>query len=546
MILEHFPGLLEALLHFPERLVAAIKGQPPETWDSTYWEQDERGFDGIARDGLENPDPAKTDDNDDTSTISTDSESESDDQICDTPHPRLAKPTNGRARAVSRFFDPLRHLSHSRLLENAVSAVLILRNLCLSERNERILIHFSRSLNTLICDLLALPLRLPRSHGSEEFAELEGAEELRVYALDLLEVTRTQLHLRTHLPLHFDPLGLPLPPEVQFNALREMQVAGSTYDAANSASHHNVALSDQIFIHVVWHLHTTNDRSVLIGCLRCLGALASDERNEQAFVERDLSFKGSCSATSSSTSPGILRKCLTLLPLTQDTALLEATLDCLYQVAGIDNNALRLGLTCSDKIPGPLPLHVGIAAHTTRSDSHDNARQQGLDDVRSVVRLLIRFLVYGRVVWDRNHQLTLHPALHMGIPSAVEMRRGEAATLKKKRKASERDEKSRAKTRKLQRDEWNKLKDMTEPDRLKSWMRIVYEPKETAEVSQMEFWTTYSTQFGTYSQLGGPPLQPAAEVIRTVSSVFPGAMAMVLPNQKFVVRGVEARDRSCE
>lgn len=544
LLLEMYPGLIEALLSFPFRLASAVTGGPPEAWEPMYWEQKERDVDGVARAGVPDDQHLQLDEDgfSDDSTDDSDAEGELNARASSKASQPLAKNRASTSTHRDMRFDPLRNKSHSRLLGNAVSATLILRNASLNERNERMFMVFSRTVNTLVRDLLALPTSIPTARMPNEYSELEGIEELRVYALDILEVTRVRLSIKKSITMRFDASGDPLPPPMQVHALDNDR----QNDIVSDASKRNLSnTAEHIFILLVWHLHTTQDRSVLIGALRCLGALAGEERNQRAFIERDVRISTSKSSGQLVSSPGILRKCLSLLPLTQDSALLEATLDCMYQVVNIGDNALRLGVTSSDLGSGPTPLRVGIAHHSCASQDAGAARA-GLDDVRSVTKLLARLLIYGRVVWDRTHQLTLHPALHMGIPSAMEMRRREYAILQSKRRRVEGDDRVRAKTRKLQRSEWMQLKDMPEPERLKAWLRVIYESKEHAEVSQMEFWTTYSSQFGPYSQLGGPPLQPAAEVIRTVSSVFPGAVAMVMPNQKFVVRGVEARDRSCE
>ena len=190
---------------------------------------------------------------------------------------------------------------------------------------------------------------------------------------------------------------------------------------------------------------------------------------------------------------------------------------------------------------GATPLGIGIGRV---GSGIEEGFDRGIGDIRSIIRHLSRNLIYGRVVWDRTHQLTLHPALHGNIPSAVSSRRRERDDAIRKRRITESDDKERIKLRRLQRKEWLELKDKPEPERLKAWMKLIYEAKEGGEITQMEFWSTYSSQFGPYGQLGGPALQPAAEVIRTVSSVFPGALAMVIQSQKFIVRGVEAKDRS--
>lgn len=82
-------------------------------------------------------------------------------------------------------------------------------------------------------------------------------------------------------------------------------------------------------------------------------------------------------------------------------------------------------------------------------------------------------------------------------------------------------------------------------------MRIVYEAKPDGEVTQMEFWQSYKDEFTPLADAGAAPLQPAAELIRNVNTVFDGAAAMVIPArpgpgggpQRFVIRGVVVRNR---
>jgi chromatin structure-remodeling complex subunit RSC9 len=538
--LDTFPGLTDTLLRFPRRLVSALKGEEVEKWEPTFWEQEEREVDGLGKGSWQEVVIPEDDDDDDD-----------DDQV-------VRKSMNDSPRLIRKIpaiFKPGEIPSHKRLLEEAVAAMLVLRNLSLNERNERIFLAYSRTINILICDIMSLIATESGQHLAKEWCEMQGIQEMQVYALDILEITRVRLHIRKRCSLAFDIQGKPLSFPVYSEPIdQDTAMAGSNSiedEMIRAAKRAAAGTSDFLFNLLVWHLHTSSDRSILMGCLRCLGALAAEEKNEAAFVEVDNSQSATTrqngarrltgvTSTATITSPGILKRCLILLPLTQDSALLEAALDCLYQIINIGDNALRLA-TCIDDGVAPLGIGIGRPECGTEDGS-----ERGIGDVRSIMRLLSRNLIYGRVVWDRTHQLTLHPALHGHVPSAVAARRKEKDEIYRKRRVAEGDDKERSKLRKLQRKEWMEIKDLPEPERLKAWMQLIYEPREGGEVTQMEFWTTYSNQFGPYATLGGPALQPAAEVIRTVSSVFPGALAMVIQSQKFIVRGVEARDRSGE
>ncbi|MCO5589594.1 hypothetical protein L7F22_043562 [Adiantum nelumboides] len=533
LVLDQFPGLLDALMQFPKRLVYAINGDDAQLWDPQYWEQPEREYDGLGV--VYGSNAAAESDEDDGS----DSDGED---------------MNNKSGQLVKFnpvrFQPHILASHQRILDHAVSALLVLRNTSLFDRNEKVFLQHSRPLNAIICNILALPQNLPSYAGPPEWNEQLGMHEVRVYALDILEVTRTRIHVRRRAALQFDQHGIPIKQpsladlleaaSAEAELLSKENGADSTANVKRSTAVH---VSDHLFNLLVWQLHTTDDRSVLLGCLRCLGALAADERNEKVFLEVDIPTvendePGPIKRVS---SPGILRKCLTLLPLTHDPALLDAALDCLFQVINLSDNSLRLGSATTETSSdgkGPSPLLLGTGYKDAYSDEEYG---RSIGDVRSIVRYLARDLIYGRVVWDRVHQLALHPALHSDIPSAVNNRRREKDEfLRLRKKGREGEPKDRQ--RRLSKEEWLRQKDLREPERLRTWMRTIYEAKEDGEVTQMEFWTTYSSQFGPYSQLGGPPLLPAAEVIRAVSNIFPGALAMVLPDKRFIVRGVQPRE----
>ncbi|PWN36095.1 uncharacterized protein FA14DRAFT_172673 [Meira miltonrushii] len=532
LILDQFPGLLEALMQFPKRLVYATNGDNAQLWDPQYWEQPEREYDGL---GVVYGSSSAESDEDDGS----DSDGEG---------------MSNKGGQLVKFnpvkFQPHILASHQRILDYAVSALLVLRNASLFDRNEKVFLQHSRPLNAIICNILAAPQNVPSYAGPQEWNEQLGMHETRVYALDILEVTRTRIHVRRRAAVQFDQHGVPIK-QPSFSDLVEAASAEaeslSKEDGADTAANIKrstaVHVSDHLFSLLVWQLHTTDDRSVLIGCLRCLGALAADERNEKVFLEVDIPTvnTGEPGPIKRVSSPGILRKCLSLLPLTHDLALLDSALDCLFQIINLSDNSLRLGAATLETTAdgkGPSPLFLGTGYKDAYADEEYG---RSIGDVRSIVRYLARDLIYGRVVWDRVHQLVLHPALHGHIPSAVNSRRREKDEILRLRKKG-REGEPKDRQRRLNKEEWLKQKDLREPERLRTWMRTIYEAKEDGEVTQMEFWTTYSSQFGPYSQLGGPPLLPAAEVIRAVSNIFPGALAMVLPDKRFIVRGVQPRE----
>lgn len=532
LVFDQFPGLIDALMQFPKRLVYAINGDDAKLWDPQYFEQKEREYDGLGV--VYGPNPNESDEDDDS-----DSESE-----------RIMRKDGQLVKHNLIRFQPHILPSHQRIFDHAISALLILRNASLFDRNEKVFLQHSRPLNAIICNILAVPQSLPFYAGPQEWDEQMGMHEIRVYALDILEVTRSRIHIRRRAAVQFDQFGVPIKQPSLSELLEAASAEAETLSKENEAEtainikrSTAVHVSDHLFNLLIWQLHTTNDRSVLIGCLRCLGALAADERNEKVFLEIDVPTveNGESGPIKRVSSPGIMRKCLSLLPLTHDPALLDSALDCLFQVINLSDNSLRLGTVTNEtgsngKGPSPLLLGTGY-----KDAELDDEYGRSIGDIRSIVRYLARDLIYGRVVWDRVHQLTLHPALHGHIPSAVNCRRREKDEILRFRKKG-RENEPKDRQRRLSKEEWLKQKDLREPERLRTWMRTIYEAREEGEVTQMEFWTTYSSQFGPYSQLGGPPLLPAAEVIRAVSNIFPGALAMVLPDKRFIVRGVQPRE----
>ncbi|UZJ56606.1 hypothetical protein CBS101457_005926 [Exobasidium rhododendri] len=558
--LDSFPGMTDSLLRFPRRLISAIMGEEVEKWEPSFWEQEERELDGLGIGSWQAGADQECNDNDEDEDENDETDEKGLSAIESNSKTSLSIPS---LRSIPAVFLPEQIASHKRMLDQAIASMLILRNLSLNEKNERIFLAYSRTINTLICDILALPNpRATHALLSPEWSGMEGLQEMQTYALDILEVTRVRLQAFKRSTITFSLEGEPISAPKYVEPIEQEVAATTSTTETNSvedemiraAKRAAIGTSDYLFNLLVWHLHTTVDRSMLMCCLRCLGALAAEERNEAAFVEVDVLIGGAMSRQNgvrrstgvagapTVSSPGILNKCISLLPLTQDSALLEAALDCLYQIINIGDNALRLATFVLDDV-------TSTGAESSQAVNFDEREtstpfERGAADVRSIIRHLTRNLIYGRVVWDRTHQLNLHPALHSIVPSAVSARRRERDDLVRRRRIAESDDKERSKLRRLQRKEWLELKDKVEPERLKAWMKLIYEAKEGGEITQMEFWSTYSSQFGPYAHLGGPALQPAAEVIRTVSSVFPGALAMVIQNQKFIVRGVEARDRS--
>lgn len=83
----------------------------------------------------------------------------------------------------------------------------------------------------------------------------------------------------------------------------------------------------------------------------------------------------------------------------------------------------------------------------------------------------------------------------------------------------------------------NKLK---EPQRATSWLRCCFKPNKFSNITQIELWRAYESQFNKKKLL------PAVEFIKNVQFAFPQSKAKViqLPNnegRKFIIEGIEPR-----
>lgn len=81
-----------------------------------------------------------------------------------------------------------------------------------------------------------------------------------------------------------------------------------------------------------------------------------------------------------------------------------------------------------------------------------------------------------------------------------------------------------------------------EPDRSNHWLKAVFEEDAQSEITQIAIWQAYQTRFSEYTTQQ-TPLLPAAEFIKNVSAIFPGANAQVVngPHNKFIIKGIRQR-----
>ncbi|KAK4056576.1 Chromatin structure-remodeling complex protein rsc9 [Microbotryomycetes sp. JL221] len=91
------------------------------------------------------------------------------------------------------------------------------------------------------------------------------------------------------------------------------------------------------------------------------------------------------------------------------------------------------------------------------------------------------------------------------------------------------------------------LRAMEEPARAAEWMRTIYEFAPDAEVTQVALWQNYRSQFEPlYMSHQAKALLPAADIIKMTTSVFGGAVPMVVegPQRKFIIKHIRLRDRT--
>ena len=81
---------------------------------------------------------------------------------------------------------------------------------------------------------------------------------------------------------------------------------------------------------------------------------------------------------------------------------------------------------------------------------------------------------------------------------------------------------------------------LNEPQRATAWLRCCFKPNKLANITQIELWRAYESQFSKIKLL------PAVEFIKNVQFAFPQSKAKViqLPNnegRKFIIEGIEPR-----
>ncbi|SPO29328.1 uncharacterized protein UTRI_06277 [Ustilago trichophora] len=528
--LDSVPGLADALLSYVRRINAAVSGEPPAKWAASYFEQSNETPDvGIGAPG-------------DAGHQGTSTNQKALNSIS---HAALIKRL-GPATTLTETFNPSLDPSHAALMRRALEATLALRNLTIHSSNARNLAS-TKGIFALIRDVLRLPVTAIQTNGSDfsqtktstapehedGWFEIEGIPELRLYFLDILEALAAKVTLTRRAS--------------STASTASAMVLANGHDTASdpanlAAKEDGSSPGDDIFATLLSMALHSNDRAFLLGSLRCLTTMAAIERNEAAFVEITL--------PDGQQSPGLLHRCVELLPLTQDTELLEAALDLLYQLVCIGNNAIRIAAALSTEAHrsrSPIAKEVSKQNGSTSWQSARAMSARATAKTAALVRLLSRNLQLGRTMWERLIPLRVPQEWLSSVPNR------QIEALRKRRELQIRianeTPQERAKRKKLTPSERKSLLGLKEPERGIAWMRMVFQRDPDSEVTQMEFWTAYKEEFG--QQTDGVPLQPAAELIRAVSHVFPQAAAMVVPKQdgnpqRFVIRGVSIKERDIE
>lgn len=446
-VLTGYPGLAEALADFLRRLFLATHGAPRSEWDVIQRPQNLNGLivdQGIGGSG-------------------------------DTEFAGIAMASVKLAHeppspvAATEPFQPFKYIRDAALLRRALESALILRNLALTQSNLPAMAQVPHFLNHLYGALVL----------DTKGVALEQCADIRTNMLDILE------NLAPHLVLS--------------DWVRHRFVLSTDLDTTPNF------VEDRLFTILYDWIHTTQDRALLLGSLRCIRAFASNVKNAQVLVEVDVALHP--------TSLGLIKRCLLLLPLTQDPELLEAVLDLLYQLLTIDDNALMLGLG-----------HVQTYA---------------------IIHYLARNLSVGKSVWERDSPMVSNQHAWWAnlVPNAQRIRQNREWERREKMSPLERQ-----RWKVLPQDIRTQIETLPEPERGTQWMKTLFEYDAQGEVTQMDFWIAYRDQFTPIANAGGAPLQPAANLIRNVSQTFPGAAAMVISGgagaqSRFVIRGIAPRIR---
>ncbi|WFD31070.1 hypothetical protein MSPP1_002101 [Malassezia sp. CBS 17886] len=499
-LLAHYPGIDGALFDFLDRLVSALEGRPRADWDPDADAGPTTASGYFVDQGIGAPG--------DEGQMSL--------GLVRVPRPRqkpLPAPATFRPDTCQRDAD---------LLRRALQSALVLRNAALGHGNAALLAKVP-DVHEVILALLRASMSSAARDAYEAHCGIPADAPPASAALQTLPCA--------DLPVNVLEILEAVAPGMLLTAWVREQFGACASGAP-------VALpkctQDALFLWLHTVLHTTHDRALLLGALRCIAALVTNQDNAALFVEADAKLH----ATRSQMIP----RCVALLPLTNDPELLEAAVELLYQLASIGDNALLLGALAPAQVCGVTGAAADGAA--VLRDAVDS----GASLPHTVVGYLTRNLSMGKSVWERDSPLAVNHGAwwNAEVPSALRLRRRRERERREQREKMSPQEAAQA--RMLRPDERASLQHLSEPDRSMAWMRLLFEADPAAEVTQMEFWIAYRDQFSAAVPSADAPLQPAATLIRNVSQVFPGAAAMVIPaapgtQPRFIIRGIAPRDR---
>lgn len=531
--LSEWCGLAQRLLSFVERANKAARGLPGWQWGDELkpcWQEDE-GYDS-----------------EDEETIQSSSQ---------TP-----------------LFDPRHNAEHNFILNAAISASLILRNLVDVSDN---VIHLSREAHIvrIAYDCISLPEHFFgfEDHVDAEQAaivdegetRLEGIRELRMYWMEILQdlAPRLILHQRSNV-VRFEDGSVKKAPLALDGAADLPLVTGSVH-----------AHSDAILTHTLLLLHSTADRALLIASLRVLALLISNSRTaEEVFLERSVVVDGRAGW-----SPGIVSRCRELLPLAYvDQPLIEQvmdTLDASIDVAAMTKPTKRSAVSGQDAAAGQVSYPNALKFVSGCASQADGSHYR---PQMSAMTFLSNLLTLNATYWERAWSMSLHreshpyqliPSRHrheqekaMSEPSVQQHRKNWLSLRSLKAESALIDY--------ITASEKKRLQVLPEPQRLGEWLKLVTRTaggpgsNEANDhyITQMQLWTSYRDTFGgavdaSHAKASQDPsvvplvaLIPPFEVISEVAKVFPDTAAVLIREEdpriggdKFVIRGLEGHLR---
>ena len=309
-------------------------------------------------------------------------------------------------------FSPQHYARDATLQRQALDAALVLRNLALVPTNAAALTQTTELLH-VVHDALLL--------------ERDDSADLAANLLEVLECVAPRVVLGDWVRAHY---------------VQPMQ----NDDAPQ-------AIEDRVYALLHALVHTTQDRALLLGALRCIRALASNGANAAALADAD--------AMLVPTRQRLVSRCVSLLPLTTDPELLEAALDLLYQLLSLsEEGALLLGALTSAQ----------VADVVLPSNDRGDVAAESL--AQAIVHFLARNLALGKTVWERDTPITANMTAYWAadVPSAA---RARARRDRERRAALTPEERQGWKV--LTPDERAALERLNEPERSAAWMRLLFE-----------------------------------------------------------------------